>query len=166
VDALRARDRERRPARIHLDQADRTNGGAQNYGSAFLPAACQATRIGSEGQPIADSQVGNIKNPRLDDDAQRLQLDLVQSMNRDLLERERMDPGVEGVIESYELAFRMQGKLPGVMDIAGESAATKGLYGLDDPTTSVASACWRDASSRPGSASSNSPTATGTSTAA
>ena len=28
------------------------NGGAQNYGSAFLPAACQATRIGNESQPI------------------------------------------------------------------------------------------------------------------
>ena len=42
------------------------NGGAQNYGSAFLPAACQATRIGNEGQPIAQAVVGNIKNPRLD----------------------------------------------------------------------------------------------------
>ncbi|MDB5349959.1 MAG: hypothetical protein JWN86_1206 [Planctomycetota bacterium] len=111
------------------------NGGAQNYGSAFLPAACQATRIGSEGQSIADSRVGNIKNSRLDSAAQRLQLDLVQSMNRDSLERDRVNPGVEGVIESYELAFRMQGKLPGVMDLAGESATTKGLYGLDDPTT-------------------------------
>ena len=29
------------------------NGGAQNFGSAFLPAACQATRVGSEGQPMA-----------------------------------------------------------------------------------------------------------------
>ena len=101
------------------------NGGAQNYGSAFLPAAYQGTRIGNEGQPIADARVGNIKNPRLDPAAQRLQLDLVQAMNRDLLERERVNPGVEGVIESYELAFRMQGELPGVMDLAGESAATQ-----------------------------------------
>ena len=29
----------------------------------------------------------------------------------------------------------MQGKLPGVMDLAGESAATKELYGIDDPAT-------------------------------
>jgi hypothetical protein len=111
------------------------NGGAQNYGSAFLPAACQATRIGTEGLPITDARVGNIRNPRLDASAQRLHLDLVQSMNRELLERERVDPGVEGIIESYELAFRMQGKLPVVMEIAGESAATKKLYGLDDPAT-------------------------------
>ena len=111
------------------------NGGAQNYGSAFLPAACQATRIGDEATPIAQAAVGNIKNPRLDTAAQRLQLDLVQSMNRAMLERERVHPGVEGVIESYELSFRMQGALPRVTDLAGESAATKSLYGLDDPVT-------------------------------
>jgi len=111
------------------------NGGAQNYGSAFLPAAYQATLIGAEGQAIAQAQVGNIRNPRIDATAQRLQLDLVQSMNHDVLKREGVHPGVEGVIESYELAFRMQGSLPGVMDLASESAATKALYGLDDPTT-------------------------------
>ena len=111
------------------------NGGAQNYGSAFLPAACQATRIGNEGMPIAQARVGNIKNPRLDSAAQRLQLDLVQSLNRAMLGREQNNPGVDGVIESYELAFRMQRALPGVMDLASESAATKGLYGLNDPVT-------------------------------
>jgi hypothetical protein len=109
------------------------NGGAQNYGSAFLPAACQATRVGDEAMPIAQASVGNIKNPRLDVAGQRLQLDLVQSMNRAMLER--VHPGVEGVIESYELSFRMQGALPRVMDLAGETPATKRLYGLDDPAT-------------------------------
>jgi hypothetical protein len=111
------------------------NGGAQNYGSGFLPAACQATRIGDEGQPIAEARIGNIKNSKLDAVAQRRQLDLVQSMNRDLLEGGRINPEVEGVIESYELAFRMQAKLPDVMDLARESAATKRMYGIDDPVT-------------------------------
>jgi Protein of unknown function (DUF1501) len=111
------------------------NGGAQNYGSSFLPAACQGTRIGNEGQPVAQARISNIKNPRLDAAAQRVELDLIQAMNRDVIESERVHPGVDGVIESYELAFRMQGKLPGVMDLGGESAATKALYGLDDPAT-------------------------------
>jgi hypothetical protein len=122
------------PGFISLKPTGR-NGGAQNYGSAFLPAACQATRIGTEGQPIALARVGNIKNLKLNSAAQRLQLDLVQSMNRELIERERVDPGVEGIIESYELAFRMQGKLPGVMELAQESAATKKLFGLEHPAT-------------------------------
>lgn len=56
-------------------------------------------------------------------------------MNRDLMRREQVHPGVEGVIASYELAFRMQGTLPEVMDLAGESAATKALYGIDDAET-------------------------------
>ena len=108
------------------------NGGPQNYGSAFLPAIYQGTRIGNEVAPVANAQLGNIKNPRLDVAAQRLQLDLVQSMNRELLEREQVHPGVEGIIESYELAFRMQGSLPEVMDIANESESVKKLYGIDD----------------------------------
>ncbi len=133
------------------------NGGPQNYGSAFLPAIYQGTRIGNEGVPVAEAQLGNIKNPRLDAAAQRLQLDLVQSMNRELLEREKVHPGVEGVIESYELAFRMQGSLPEVMDIANESEATKKLYGIDEERrpTSAASACWPGGSSRPACASSS-----------
>jgi hypothetical protein len=115
------------------------NGGAQNYGSAFLPAACQATKIGNEGRPAADAKVGNIKNPREAIEggaaAQRRQIDLVQAMNREAIERERVYPEVDGVIESYELAFRMQGRLPGVMDIGQETTATRRLYGLEDPAT-------------------------------
>ena len=111
------------------------NGGAQNYGSAFLPAACQATRIGNEAQPVTDAKVGNIKNGRLDSAAQRRQLDLVQSMNRELIEREHHYPEVDGVIESYELAFRMQGRLPDVMELTQESATTGRLYGLEDAAT-------------------------------
>ncbi|MDR3639022.1 MAG: DUF1501 domain-containing protein [Isosphaeraceae bacterium] len=111
------------------------NGGPQNYGSGFLPAIYQGTRIGNDVTPVADARLGNIKNPRLDNTSQRQQLDLVQSMNRALLEREGVHPGVEGVIESYELAFRMQGALPDVMDIAQESAATKSLYGIDETET-------------------------------
>ena len=52
----------------------------------------QGTRIGNEAAPVANAELGNIKNPRLDHAAQRLQLDLVQSMNRELLERERSIP--------------------------------------------------------------------------
>ena len=53
-------------------------------------------------------RVANIRNPRQSADAQREQLDFIQSLNRETLEREQHDEEVEGVIESYELAFRMQ----------------------------------------------------------
>jgi len=111
------------------------SGGSQNYGSAFLPSACQATPIGQGRQPVAQARIGNIRNPRLSEALQRRQLDLIQSMNRGLLDREGHHPGVDGVIESYELAFRMQDSLPTVLDIAGETPSTRILYGLDESAT-------------------------------
>ncbi len=106
------------------------NGGASNYGSSFLPAIYQGTQIGQNEQPIADARVSNLANPRLSREAARRQLDYVQTLNRQALERDQVNPAVEGVIESYELAFRMQAELPLVMDLEKESKATQELYGI------------------------------------
>ena len=66
---------------------------------------------------------------------QRQQLDFIQNLNQQKLEREQKHPGVEGVIESYELAFRMQDALPEAVDISQETAATKAMYGIDQAPT-------------------------------
>tara|TARA_R110000850_G_scaffold19988_19_gene59861 strand:- start:1266 stop:2612 length:1347 start_codon:yes stop_codon:yes gene_type:complete len=116
--------------------------GAQNYGSAFLPAIYQGTPIGGTGRNRFTRQqdnpepVKNIKNPRLSKDLQRLQLDYINSLNSEKLARDEFHPEVEGVIESYELAFRMQDELPDVMDIGEEPDHIRSLYGLDDTATS------------------------------
>jgi Protein of unknown function (DUF1501) len=110
-------------------------GGPVNYGSAFLPAAYQGTRIGFSNRPVADATIANATNPRSSPAAQRLQLDFLQSLNGRALEREIVSPEVEGVIDSYELAFRMQGALPKLMDLSGESEATRRLYGMGDQAT-------------------------------
>jgi hypothetical protein len=104
-------------------------GGAQNYGSAFLPAIYQATRIGSDNRPIAGAEVRNLET-KLSPYAQRTELELIQTLNREKLARDRVNPDVEGVIESYELAFKMQSQMPQVMDISKETEATKKLYGI------------------------------------
>lgn len=106
-------------------------GGAQNYGSSFLPAIYQGTRIGSENRPVAKAEVKNLKSP-LNTTAQRAELDFVQQLNRGELQRDRFNPDVEGVIESYELAFRMQSQMPEVMDISKETEATKKMYGIGE----------------------------------
>jgi hypothetical protein len=111
------------------------NGGASNYGSSFLPAIYQGTRIGFNEQPIALAKVSNLKNPRRSGAELRKQLDFVQTLNRQALERDRVNPAIEGVIESYELAFRMQGELPEVMDLSRESKATQKLYGIGTTET-------------------------------
>ena len=109
-------------------------GGAQNYGSAFLPAKYQGTRIGVEKRPIASAEMANLKS-HLTTDAQRAELDLVQALNQSKLTREKHDAQVEGLIESFELGYRMQREMPGVMDIAKETDATRKLYGIGNPVT-------------------------------
>src|SRR5678815_481929 len=96
-------------------------GGAQNYGSAFLPATYQGTRVDATGIP-------DVRNRLLPPALQRKQLDLVQSMNHDLAARSGPNEQLEGLIESFELGFRMQGAVPELMDISGESAETLTIY--------------------------------------
>jgi hypothetical protein len=114
------------------------NGGPTNYGSAFLPAVYQGTPIGGGGLgPRAGGQmtVSNIKNPRQSSEAQRKQLDFIQSLNQAALERDPGNPAIEGAIESFELAFRMQKDLPKLMDLSNESKETQALYGIGEQNT-------------------------------
>jgi hypothetical protein len=118
----------------------RNNGGPVNYGASFLPAMYQGTKIGGGGPgpggfgpggPGGQQQVSNLKNPKQTMDAQRVQLDFVQSLNQNALDAGGENPEIEGLISSYELAFRMQGELPKLLDISKETATTLKLYGID-----------------------------------
>ncbi len=110
-------------------------GGAQNYGSAFLPAVYQGTKIDGVGQSIR-----NIKNSKRSTREQRKQIDLLQAMNNDLASRHQSeqqisDGQIEGVIESYELAFRMQRAVPEVLDLSDEPQSVLDLYGASGTKT-------------------------------
>jgi hypothetical protein len=126
-----------------------TNGGPQNFGSAFLPAIYQGTRIGADagfggGGRFAgggDAKMPNISNSKLSRDGQRAQLDFIQTLNQERLYNDQVNPQVEGVIESYELAFRMQSEVPQVMDLSKESEATKKRYGIGSGNDSFARSC-------------------------
>ncbi|MCG6158134.1 DUF1501 domain-containing protein [Rubinisphaera margarita] len=130
------------------------NGGSQNYGSAFLPAVCQATRIGTNQIPGfyaallgVDSEPGpplkNIGNQQLTSRQQRRQLDLIRDLNEHKLARDQYNPEIEGAIESFELAFRMQGEIPEVLDLSAESEETLKQYGIGSglPTDSFGRQC-------------------------
>ena len=117
-------------------------GTAQTYGSSFLPAIYQGTKLGgSRGRAGRRVRGGNssptpdIKNTRYNSRQQRQQLDFIQRLNREKLRREKKHPGVEGVIESYELAFRMQSEMPELMDLSGEDQKTLDLYGIGNGET-------------------------------
>jgi hypothetical protein len=110
-------------------------GGAVNYGSAFLPAHFQGTRI---------NDVGYVPNLKAQTalSMQRQQIDLIQAMNRDLRETPGAPDQLDGVIQSYELAFKMQGKVPELLDISKEPRAVLDMYGVKPgPAGSFARQC-------------------------
>lgn len=124
------------PGFITINPPERL-GGPQNYGSAFLPASYQGTRISPStgGKGNDRDLLSQIIKPAAPLAAQRKQLDLIQQMNRQLLDDAKVNAELEGVIESYELAFRMQDAVPQVLDLAGESQATREMYGIGNSAT-------------------------------
>jgi hypothetical protein len=117
------------------------HGGAQNYGSAFLPASYQGTRIGDGSTPFKDAVLANL-TPGDDPALQRLQLDLLARKNREHLARTGHDPRLEARLLAFEMTFRMQMQAPKVMDLSGENKATLALYGVgEEPTDEFARQC-------------------------
>lgn len=128
-----------------------------SFGSAFLPAVYQATGVTSGvetsrrppggmgrrgGSAGPTSAVPNISNPTIDRRTQRKQLDFLQELNRNKLVRDGSQSQVEGLIQSYELAFRMQSTMPELVDLSGETEATKALYGIGDgPSSAFGTQC-------------------------
>lgn len=117
------------------------HGGTQNYGSAFLPASFQGTRIGDGSTNFRDTQLSNL-SPGDDPTLQRLQLDLLMQRNREHLSRVGDDPQLEARIASFEMSFRMQAEAPEVLDISRETAETQTRYGVNiEPTDEFARQC-------------------------
>lgn len=116
-------------------------GGATNYGSSFLPAIYQGTRIGQNDRPIRNASVTNLTG-RSSRSTQKAELEFIQSLNREKQRRDRANPEIEGVIQSYELAFRMQEEMPQVLNLSAESKATQDMYGIgSDETDDMARKC-------------------------
>ncbi len=110
-------------------------GGAVNYGSAFLPAHFQGTKITDQGF---------LANLKASSEAaqQRRQLDFIQSMNRDFAGTPGAPDPVDGIIASYELGFRMQDKVPALLDISKEPEHVREAYGIKDgPAGAFARQC-------------------------
>ncbi|MEJ7606738.1 MAG: DUF1501 domain-containing protein [Bryobacteraceae bacterium] len=106
-------------------------GGPANWSAGFMPAAYQGTVFRPAGTPIVDLNPPENITP----EEQRARLDLLGKLNRKDLEKHPGSSELAARIESYELAYRMQGCAPEVVDLNSESAATKKLYGLDNPVT-------------------------------
>jgi hypothetical protein len=114
-------------------------GGLDNFNSGFLPAAYQ----GSVFRP-SDPPVANIRRREATEQQQLNKLDLLRRLDQEA--RPRFGPAdeIESAVANYETAFRMQAAVPELMEIKGETAATKQLYGLDsayEPTRIFGTQC-------------------------
>jgi hypothetical protein len=108
--------------------------GPANWSAGFLPAAHQGTMV----KPGAKNPIFDLYPPeeaRLGADGERDALSLLNTLNREHAEGRPGDSRLEARIASYELAARLQLSAPEVLDLAGESHATRSLYGLDEPVT-------------------------------
>ena len=110
-------------------------GSVQFFGNAFLPAIYQGTALGSKATGAEKAVFRYLEDPSLPAELQRDQVDFIQEMNRGYLRQVGADRRMEGLIESFELAFRMQSEAPDLIDLSSESQATLDLYGIGQKET-------------------------------
>jgi hypothetical protein len=102
--------------------------GNQNWRSAFLPGAYQATLINSRETDI-EKLIENIKNRYSTQDRQRRQLDLLAELNRQYQRGREEDSLLETRTQSFELAFRMQMEADEAFDLSKEPESIRKMYG-------------------------------------
>lgn len=127
-------ENENLPAFVSISPA-MANGGPRNYGNAFLPAVYQGTAIGRTGVPAKEANIRHLLNSSRSPAEQRRQFDLVRDINAAQLSRAPGESELEAVINSYELAWRMQNNAPEVLDLGQEPEHIRRLYGIDEEPT-------------------------------
>ena len=101
-------------------------GGLGCFSNGFLPAAYQGSVFKYGDKPIA-----NIARTETSPELQQNKLDLIRKLDAGVVNRIGQLDQVESAIANHELAFRMQGAVPELMDIKGETEVTRKMYGLD-----------------------------------
>ncbi len=97
---------------------------ARYWGNGFLPGQHQGTMFRSQGDPILF-----FANPQgISSNIRRRQLDGLAALNQIRFEAVG-DPEIATRIASFEMAYRMQQSVPGLMDISAETAETLDMYG-------------------------------------
>ncbi len=114
------------PGFVVLGSGEVPLGGVNVFGNGFLPNVYQPSMIFPERpEPLQDIA------PKTGDAAQRKQLRFIDAMDRSFLKGLGENAQIESAIANYETAYRMQAAVPELVDLAGETEATKKLYGLD-----------------------------------
>lgn len=105
--------------------------GVHNWTNGFLPSLYQGTVLRAK-----EPRIFNLNAPaNLKGDVQRNYLGFLNQINQAHLVKRPGEHTLQARIDSYELAARMQTAATEALDISGESAATKKLYGIDQDAT-------------------------------
>jgi uncharacterized protein (DUF1501 family) len=119
------------PGFIVLPEVSYPQGGSANWGNGHLPASYQGTALRPKGSPILDLQPP--KGITLEH--QRANLDVLATLNAQHAAEHPWHEDLKARMENYELAFRMQMQVPGVIDLEKEDAKTKEAYGIGQDAT-------------------------------
>jgi Protein of unknown function (DUF1501) len=126
------------PGFVVLPEVSYPQGGAANWGNGFLPAQYQATPLRAAGAPILD-----LAPPSgISREHQRDNLNLLAELNKvHAADRPGRDD-LAARTESYELAFRMQAQVPGLLDLSKETAKVQAMCGIgEEPTDAFGRRC-------------------------
>ncbi len=116
---------------VFLDHRGGPIGGAPNWGAGFMPATYQGTQFRTTGDPLID-----LSPPRGTSRAQqRAEIDLLRQLGDLSPAVTAREPELSARLDTYELAYRMQSHAPEAVDLTKETAATRSMYGLDDPAS-------------------------------
>ena len=99
-----------------------------NWRAGFLPGIFQGTHINTKETRV-EELIAHIRNPHLSRTAQRRQLDLLLSLNREHQKTRAEDALLDARIQSFELAYRMQMAATDAFDISREPRGIRDMYG-------------------------------------
>ncbi len=119
------------PGYVVMTELALPQAGPANWTNGFLPAYYQGTRLRSKGSPILDLNPPTFKSRA----HQRKALDMLAKLNSDHADRHPEHADLKARMESYELAYRMQMSVPGVVDIKSEPEHLKEAYGFNRKET-------------------------------
>ena len=126
------------PGFVVLPEVSYPQGGAANWGNGFLPADFQGTPLRAKGAPILDLTPPD----GISREHQRKNLDLLAKLNRQHAESRPGRDDLTARAESYELAFRMQAEVPGLLDLSKEPKKVQDSYGIgEEPTDAFGKKC-------------------------
>jgi hypothetical protein len=118
---------------VLLSGVSNPDGGSACWGSGFLPTMHQGVPFQKKGDPI-----NFVSNPEgMKAETRRSSLDLIADLNRENLSRVG-DPEISTHLAQYELAYKMQSSVPGLIDIASEPPHVHEMYGTTPGVPSYA----------------------------